>query len=273
MSLRTRTAWSAAALLAAGGLLTGCASGAEPAASSAATPTAAATLSERDAYLAAPPPAFDPGAFAHADFVGAIDIQYLSDRTTAAAEAADQKYSEYFGGSYTPPAPGARNVVRLTAFEDPVDAVRLLEYGAVVDNITGPNELVIGLHNVQAIQGGVELNGETFAGDVGGAAGTMAAGDRLTIWTPDPNYADLVRRYDFEVVPADGDAGFALVDSDSGAEEYIYSPSPEEGIFQLTTYTCWPPNQLDQRLVTRLHQVSSAVVVGSVSPVGEVAAP
>lgn len=224
-------------------------------------------LSDRDVYIAGTPEPFDPGWFAHGDFVGAIDIQYLGDRASASAVAADGKYDAYYQGSYTPPAAGSRHVVRLTAFEDPRDGARLLNFGAVVDTITSPNELVIGIHNITEIEGGVELNGEVFEGRVGGAAGAMELGDRLTIWTPDPYYEDLVNRYDFEVMPAEDGGAYTLVDSDSGVEAYIYTPSPSADVFQLTTYTCWPPNQLDQRMVSRLHQVSSSILVGSVSPI------
>lgn len=162
-------------------------------------------------------------------------------------------------------------MVRLTAFEDPRDGARLLNYGAVVDTITAPNELVIGIHNVLEIEGGVELNGEVFEGSVGGAAGSMEVGDRLTIWTRDPNSTDLVNCYDFEVVPAEEGGAYSLKDSDSGIEEYIYSASPSADVVQLTSYTCWPPNQLDQRMVSRLHLISSAIQEGSVSPVEQAA--
>ncbi len=230
------------------------------------TPDAAA-LADRDAYLAGTPEPLDPAWFGHGDFVGAIDIQYLSDRSSDDVRAADSKYNQFYGGTYQPPSPGDRHVVRLTAFEDPRDGARLLMYGAVIDNITSPAELVIGVHNVLEIEGGVELNGEVFEGRIGGAAGAMAVGDRLTIWTPDPNYEDMVNRYDFEVVPAEDGSAYTLIDTDNGAEEYIYRASPSPDVVQLTSYTCWPPNQLDQRMVTRLQLVSSAIAVGSVSPV------
>lgn len=258
----------AATSLALAAFLTGC-SAPDDAASSTATRTADQTaLSDKDAYLAGTPAPFDPAWFAHGEFVGAIDIQFRGDRTSASATAADAKYNDYFQGSYTPPAAGTRNVVRLTAFEDPRDGARLLHYGAVIDTITAPNELVIGLHNTTEIEGGVELNGEVFEGRVGNAAGIMDVGDRLTIWTQDPNFADLVNRYDFEVVAAEDGGAYTLADSNSGLEEFIYAPGPGGDVIQLTSYTCWPPNQLDQRMVSRLHLVSSSIEVGSVSPAG-----
>lgn len=233
------------------------------------SPTATATPSSEDdlqEYIDAGPGPLDPGRFGHAQFVGAIDIQYQGDRSSESAIAADAKY-EAFYGTYDGPVAGERSVVRLTAFNDPRDGDRLLRQGAVIDNITAPNSLVIGLHNVLEIEGGVEVNGEVFEGRVGGASGALEVGDRMTIWTPDPTYVGLVNRYVYEAVPAEDGGAYALVDADrQDIEEFIYrAPAGEE--YQLTAYTCWPPNQLAQRMVTRLHLVESAIERGSVSPV------
>ena len=264
-----------AVLLGASLLLTGCSdadraagSGTRPDATSSSSSASSASAvqvdAEREAYLASAPQPFNPAAYDHADLIGALDIQYRGDRSSASAQASDAQYAAFFGGEYDPPAPGYRHVVRLVAFEDPVDAVRLLEQGAALDDITGPDELVVALHNVLDIDGAIELNGEVFEGRVGGAAGAMEVGDVATIWTQDLNYPDLVNRYDYEVVAAADGGGYAAVDSETGAEEYIYAQSPAEDVKQLTIYTCWPPNQLEQRMVFRLDLVSSSIQEGVV---------
>ena len=120
-------------------------------AASAGATTAAAGDAAREAYIAEGPAPLDPSAFAHGDFVGAIDIQYSGARTSATAKEADAKYAAYFKGKYSPPEPGERNVVRLNAMGDPRDGNRLLFKGAVMDNITLPNAIVVGLHNITQI--------------------------------------------------------------------------------------------------------------------------
>lgn len=259
-----------AALLGAGLLLSGCSDDTERGTGSGTRPEASDSVAgdaDREAYLASEPQPFNPAAFNHADIIGALDIQYRGDRSSESAQASDAQYAAFFGGEYDPPVPGERHVVRLVAFEDPVDAVRLLEQGAALDNITGPDEVVVGLHNVLDIDGAVEVNGELFEGRIGGAAGAMEVGDAATIWTQDPNHPDLVNRYDYEVVAADDGWSYAAVDTDTGAEEYIYAESPAEDVKQLTIYTCWPPNQLEQRMVFRLELVSSSIQEGTVTAI------
>lgn len=229
--------------------------------------TERARPTDREAYIAAGPGAFDPRYFAHGDFVGAIDMQYSGDRSSATAQEADAKYKEYFKGNYTPPQPGERSVIRLNAMGDPRDGDRLLFKGAIVDNITLPTAVVMGLHNITEIEGGVELNGEVFEGRVAGANGSLAIGDTLTVWVPDAFYPDLVDRFVYQVVPGDGGGDYDVVDVGPGFEDIIYRASPSEDVYQLTLYTCWPPNQSIRRLVTRFHLIESSIEVGSVSPV------
>ncbi|WP_454778551.1 hypothetical protein [Georgenia muralis] len=213
------------------------------------------------------PPPLDPGIFGHEDFVGAIEMEYRGDRTSESAVMADSAYDAFFGGDYDRPAAGEKAVLRLTAMVDPRDGNRLLMMGAVIDTITDPNELVIGLHNVLGIDGSVALNGEEHEGRVAGASGVMEVGDRVTIWTPHPGEPDLVYRYVYEVVPPeDAEGSFALYESDLNIDDKVYRESPSEDVYQLSTYICWPPNQLAQRLVTRLHLVESSVERGSVAP-------
>lgn len=232
-------------------------------------PTPTPTLSERDAYIAEGPVELDPSAFEHGQFVGAIDLEYRGARTSVTAQEADAQYKAYFKGKYTPPEPGERNGIRLNAMGDPRDGDRLLFKGAIVDNITLPREIVFGLHNITRIQGGVEINGEFFEGRVAGANGTLVVGDRLTVWVPDPNYPDLVDRYVYEVVPSEASdqADYTIVDVAEGYEDIIYRPTPSEDVYQLSLYTCWPPNQSIRRLVTRFHLVDASIEVGSVKPV------
>lgn len=248
--------------------LGGCSAGTvEPsAASSAAASESVAAPSERDAYIAAGAAPLDPSAFAHGEFVGAIDLQYLGPRTSQTAQAADAKYAEYFKGAYTPPRPGERNAIRLNAMGDPRDGDRLLYLGAIIDNITLPNEIVLGLHNITRIEGGVEINGERFEGRVAGANGTLVVGDRMTIWVTDPVYPELVNKYVYEVVESEAGGDYAVVDVGPGYEDIIYRASPSEDVYQLSLYTCWPPNQSIRRLVTRFHLVDVVIEEGSVKP-------
>ena len=236
---------------------------------SATEPSPTQALSERDAYIAEGPVELDPAVFEHGQFVGALDLQYLGERTSGTAQEADARYAAYFKGNYTPPQPGERNAIRLNAMGDPRDGDRLLFLGAIIDNITLPHEIVMGLHNITRIKGGVDLNGEYFEGRVAGANGTLVIGDLLTVWVPDPNYPDLVDRYVYEVVPSEaGEASdYAVVDVSEGYEDIIYRPSPSEDVHQLSLYTCWPPNQSIRRLVTRFHLVDASIGVGSVKPV------
>lgn len=243
----------------------GSTSGATATAPSAAASTAAPPTN-REAYIAKGPAPLDPSVYAHGDFVGAIDIQYFGARTSATAREADAKYSTYFKGKYTPPKPGERNVIRLNAMGDPRDGNRLLFKGAVMDNITLPHEIVVGLHNITVIEGGVDLNGEHFVGRVAGANGTMVVGDKMSVWVRDPYYADLLDRYDYQVVESEAGGDYVLVDVGPGFEDLIYRASPSEDVYQLSLYVCWPPNQSIRRLVTRFHLTGSAVVAGSVSP-------
>lgn len=231
--------------------------------------TPSATLSERDAYIAGGPVELDPSAFQHGQFVGAIDFVYLGARTSSTAQEADAQYRAYFKGSYTPPQPGERNGIRLNAMADPRDGDRLLFLGAIIDTITLPHEIVLGLHNITRIRGGIEINGQYFEGRVAGANGTLVIGDQLVVWVPDPVYPDLVDRYVYQVVPSESGeaADYAIVDVAEGYEDIIYKPSPSEDIYQLSLYTCWPPNQSIRRLVTRLELVAASIEVGSVKPV------
>lgn len=230
--------------------------------SSAATPT-----SERDAYIAAGPEAIDPARFQHGEFVGAIDLEYLGTRSSQTAQEADKKYQEYFKGAYTPPKIGDRNAIRLSAMTDPRDGDRLLFKGGIIDTITTPHEIVLGLHNITRIEGGVEVNGQVFEGRVAGAYGSLEVGDRMTIWIPDTVYPDLVNRYVYEVVPGDGGGDYDVVEVATGYGDIIYRPSPSEDVYQVTLYTCWPPNQSIRRLVTRFHLVDASIEEGSVKPV------
>lgn len=266
-----RTAWfGVAAAVAAVIGLAGCsgtpadrgptASGGAPSSSVAANP-------EDAPNVGATPPPFDPSVYAHGDFVGALQIDYLGDRSSASAQAADQAYQGFFNGGYDGPFPGKSTVLRLTAMVDPRDGDRLLRLGAVVDTITAPNELVIGLHNVLTIEGSVELNGQVHDQSVAGASGVMEVGDRMTLWTPNANDPGMVNRYVYEVVNLEGgDAAYSVVDADENIDTVVYQESPSEDFFQLTTYICWPPNQLAQRLVTRLELVESSIEQGSVTP-------
>lgn len=233
-----------------------------PSSAPAATPT-----SERDAYIAAGPEALDPARFEHGQFVGAIDMEYYGTRSSKTAQDADKKYLEYFKGSYTPPKPGDRNAIRLQAMGDPRDGNRLLFKGAIIDNITTPHAVVVGLHNITRIEGGVEVNGQTFEGRVAGAYGSLEIGDHMTVWVPDLVYPDLVNRYVYEVVPSDNGGDYEVVEVASGYEDIIYRASPSEDVYQLSLYTCWPPNQSIRRLVTRFHLVDASIEPGSVSPV------
>lgn len=272
-SPRRRTTAASAALTALVIALAGCAdasggdspSPAAPANSSgsAAAPAPSAEVAE---VIGGTPPPLDPGTFSHADFVGALQIDYLGDRSSASAQTADAAYNAFFQGNYDGPYPGKSTVLRLTAMEDPRDGDRLLRLGAVIDNITDPNELVIGIHNVLTIDGSVELNGQVFDQNVAGASGVLEIGDRITIWTPNET-PGAVNRYVYEVVnPEGGDAAYSVVDADANIDSFVYRASPSEDFFQLTTYICWPPNQLAQRLVTRLQLVESAIEPGSVLP-------
>lgn len=235
--------------------------------SPAAAPTTAAAPTGREAYIAEGPSPLDPSRFPHGTFVGAIDIQYLGPRTSQTAQEADAKYKTYFKGSYTPPVPGERNGIRLVAMGDPRDGDRLLFQGAIMDNITLPHEIVLGLHNITRIRGGIEINGQVFEGRVAGANGTMVVGDRMTVWVPDATYPELVDRYTYEVVQSEAGGDYVVVDVGPGYEDLIYRASPSEDTFQLSLYTCWPPNQSIRRLVTRLHLVEVAIQEGSVKPV------
>lgn len=231
------------------------------------TPAAPSTPSDREAYIAAGPDPLDPAVFKHGDFVGAIDIEYLGARTSQTAKEADAKYAAYFKGKYSPPKPGEHNGIRLLAMTDPRDGDRLLFKGAIVDTITLPHEIVMGLHNITRIQGGVEINGQVYEGRVAGANGTMVIGDHMTVWVPDPHYPDLVNRYVYEVVESEAGGDYVLVDVGPGYEDLIYRASPAEDIYQLSLYVCWPPNQSIRRLVTRFHLVDAVIEVGSVKPV------
>jgi len=264
-----RAAGPFAALTALVILVAGCAGPAEPessATSAAATqPGPVATADVAEAVGGTPPP-LDPGTFSHGDFVGALQIDYLGDRSSASAQAADAAYNAFFQGNYDGPYPGKSTVLRLTAMGDPRDGDRLLRLGAVIDNITDPNSLVIGIHNVMTIDGSVELNGQVFDQNVAGASGVLEIGDRITIWTPNET-PGAVNRYVYEVVnPEGGDAAYSVVDADANIDTFIYRESPSNDFFQLTTYICWPPNQLAQRLVTRLKLVESTIEPGSVLP-------
>lgn len=227
------------------------------------------SVSERDAYLAEPPVELNPADFEHGEFVGAIDIEYLGARTSATAQEADSQYEAYFRGDYTPPEPGERVGIRLNAMGDPRDGDRLLFLGAIIDNITLPHEIVLGLHNITRIKGGVEINGEYFEGTVAGANGSLVIGDRMTIWVPDPNYPDLVDRYVYEVVPSEAgeQSDYVVVDVAEGYEDIIYRQNPDVDVHELSLYTCWPPNQSIRRLVTRFRLVDASIEVGSVKPV------
>ena len=227
----------------------------------------ASTPSDREAYIAAGPAPLDPAVFQHGAFVGAIDIEYLGARTSQTARDADAKYAAYFKGAYSPPEPGEHNGIRLVAMSDPRDGDRLLFKGAIVDTITLPHEIVMGLHNITRIQGGVEINGQVYEGRVAGANGTMVVGDHLTVWVPDPRYPELVDRYVYEVVQSEAGGDYVIVDVGPGYEDLIYRASPSEDINQLSLYVCWPPNQSNRRLVTRFHLVDASVEVGSVKPV------
>ncbi len=264
-----RAATLTAVLLAATLGISGCSGSPEPEPSSssasvpAPAPTATADVAEA---IGGTPPPLDPGAFAHGDFVGALQIDYLGDRSSASAQAADAAYNAFFQGNYDGPYPGKSTVLRLTAMGDPRDGDRLLRLGAVIDNITDPNSLVIGIHNVMTIDGSVELNGQVFDQNVAGASGVLEIGDRITIWTPNET-PGAVNRYVYEVVnPDGGDAAYSVVDADANIDTFIYRESPSNDFFQLTTYICWPPNQLAQRLVTRLKLVESSIEPGSVLP-------
>lgn len=224
-------------------------------------------LSERDAYIAKGPAPLDPASFAHGAFVGAMDLEYLGERTSETAKAADADYQVYFKGNYTPPKPGEHNVIRLNSMGDPRDGERLLFKGAIMDNITPPHEIVLGLHNITLIEGGVELNGEYYEGRVAGANGTQVIGDRLTVWTPDPLYPDLVDQYVYEVVESETGGDYTVVTVGPGYEDLIYKASPSEDVYQLSLYVCWPPRQIIQRLVTRFHLIEASVVPGSVKSV------
>lgn len=226
-----------------------------------------AAPSDREVYIAEGPAPLNPAVFEHGSFVGAIDLEYRGERTSDTAKSADAKYAEYFKGQYSPPEPGERNVIRLNAMGDPRDGGRLLFKGAIIDNITLPHEIVLGLHNITRIEGGVELNGESFEGRVAGANGTMVIGDRMTVWVQDPYYSDLVDRYVYEVIESETGGDYTLVDVGPGFEDIIYRASPSEDVYQLSLYTCWPPNQSIRRLVTRLQLVESSVDVGSIKPI------
>lgn len=227
------------------------------------------SLSERDAYLAEPPVELNPADFDHGEFVGAIDIEYLGPRTSATAQEADAQYQAYFKGDYTPPQPGERVGIRLNAMGDPRDGDRLLFLGAIIDNITLPHEIVLGLHNITRIKGGVEINGEYFEGSVAGANGSLVIGDRMTIWVPDPTYPDLVNRYVYEVVPSEAgeQSDYVVVDVAQGYEDIIYRTNPDQSVHELSLYTCWPPNQSIRRLVTRFRLVDASIEPGSVQPI------
>jgi len=149
---------------------------------------------------------------------------------------------------------------------DPRDGDRLLYLGAIIDNITLPNEIVLGLHNITRIEGGVEINGERFEGRVAGANGTLVVGDRMTIWVTDPVYPELVNKYVYEVVESEAGGDYAVVDVGPGYEDIIYRASPSEDVYQLSLYTCWPPNQSIRRLVTPFHLVDVVIEEGSVKP-------
>lgn len=223
---------------------------------------------DRDAYIARGPAHLDPSAFKHGDFVGAIDLEYLGARTSPTAKEADAKYAAYFKGKYSPPQPGEHNGIRLNAMSDPRDGERLLFKGAIIDTITLPNEIVLGLHNITRIEGGVAINGRVYEGHVAGANGTMVVGDHMTIWVPDPHYPDLVDRYVYEVVPSESGGDYLLVSTSAPAfEDTIYKASPADDVYQLSLYVCWPPNQSIQRLVTRMRLLESSIEVGSVRPV------
>jgi len=261
-----------AVLLAAALGISGCSGSSEPepepsaTRGAATTPDAPVATADVAEVVGGTPPPLDPGAFAHADFVGALQIDYLGDRSSASAQAADAAYNAFFQGNYDGPYPGKSTVLRLTAMEDPRDGDRLLRLGAVIDNITDPNELVIGIHNVLTIDGSVELNGQVFDQNVAGASGVLEIGDRITIWTPNET-PGAVNRYVYEVVnPEGGDAAYSIVDADANIDTFVYRESPRDDFFQLTTYICWPPNQLAQRLVTRLQLVESTIEPGSVLP-------
>lgn len=210
----------------------------------------------------------DPSRYSHGEFVGAIQIDYLGDRSSESAQAADQAYDSFFSGNYDAPSAGKTVVLRLTAMGDPRDGDRLLRLGAVIDNITDPNSLVIGLHNVLDIDGAVELNGQVYDGHVAGASGVMEIGDRLTVWVADKDNPGTVERYVYQVVSAEGgESAYTIANADANIDSVVYQASPSPDFFQLSTYICWPPNQLAQRLVTRLQLIESSTVPGSVSPV------
>lgn len=240
--------------------------------------TSAATQSAPSATGSEPTPSpdgvagaiapLDPGRFEHGDFVGALQIDYLGNRTSESARFADQAYNDFFDGSYDSPGAGKSVVLRLTAMGDPRDGDRLLRLGAVIDNITPANSLVIGLHNVMDVQGAVELNGQVHDARVAGASGVLEIGDRVTIWVAEPDNPGTVERYVYEAVSAEGgDSPYTIANADANIDSVVYRASPSPDVFQLSTYICWPPNQLAQRLVTRLQLVESSLVPGSVSPV------
>ncbi len=79
-----------------------------------------------------------------------------------------------------PPANIDVEKIRLNSMGDPRDGDRLLFKGAIMDNITLPHEIVLGLHNITVIEGGVELNdGITLP-----AQATCI--DAPTLWPRDP---------------------------------------------------------------------------------------
>lgn len=212
-------------------------------------------------YMAQEPPLLNPNIFNHGDFVGALVLNYQSGRNSQIVRSTDSLYRQYFGeGNFEPPS-DEQVYLRISAMFDINGMDRLLEKGAILDTITTPRNLVVGVHNISEISSIVNVNGTEHVETRGGGNGLLDVGDTAQILMSDPNLPGVMIRYTYELQKEND---IQVVPFDSNIENYIYEFG-EEGEQWLTMYWCYPPGSEEHRVVIRLRLAGAERVRGYVA--------
>lgn len=225
-----------------------------------------ARQSEMRAEIAhGPDSPIDPSILPSKTFVGAFTISLSGDHSLPWASDAEKTYDSYYKSfGKTRPATSNYEVHRLMA-GDTSQATpatnEMLSYGAVIDQYSSAETLIIATHNITPIHAPVSLNGVEYDQSQIGANAVNVPGDKLTLVTPS-KFLNYVNSYTYV------NTSHFIIDVNNQQQLNSLRAPNADGKAVVRVYKCWPAGSDRYRWVDEYVLESMQTAPGSVAPVG-----